>query len=109
MLVLLAYEDPGQGIVLGGLYGTQRAPDDGINALGQVRRYIWTTPDGQRIQLDDGNSSIHIENDAGLLGAGSQIDIKGGQILIRNRAGSYIELDGDQIVIAGKAIDFRSR
>jgi phage protein D/phage baseplate assembly protein gpV len=109
VLILLSYEDPGQGIVLGGLYGTQRAPDSGVNALGQVRRYTWTTPDGQRIQLDDGDSSIHIENDAGLLGAGSQIDIKGGQILIRNRAGSYIELDGDQIVIAGKAIDFRSR
>jgi len=109
VLVLLSYEDPGQGIVLGGLYGTQRAPDPGVNALGQVRRYTWTTPDGQRIQLDDGDSSIHIENGAGLLGAGSQIDIKGGQILIRNRAGSYIELDGDQIVIAGKAIDFRSR
>jgi phage baseplate assembly protein gpV len=109
VLVLLSYEDPGQGIVLGGLYGTQRAPDSGVNALGQVQRYTWTTPDGQRIQLDDGDSSIHPENDAGLLGAGSEINIKGNQILIRNRAGSYIELDGDQIVIAGKAIDFRSR
>jgi phage baseplate assembly protein gpV len=109
VLVLLAYEDPGQGVVLGGLYGTQRAPDGGVNALGQVRRYTWTTPDGQRIQLDDGDGSVHIENGAGLLGAGSQIDIKGGRILLRNRAGSYIELDGDQVVIAGKAIDFRSR
>jgi uncharacterized protein involved in type VI secretion and phage assembly len=109
VLVLLAYEDPGQGVVLGGLYGTRRAPDGGVNALGQVRRYTWTTPDGQRIVLDDGENAIHIENGAGLLGAGSQVDIQGGRILIRNRAGSYIELDGDQIVIAGKAIDFRSR
>lgn len=109
VLVLLAYEDPGQGIVLGGLYGTQRAPDGGVDALGQVRRYTWTTPGGQRVQLDDGEGSVHIENGAGLLGAGSQIEVKGGRILLRNRAGSYIELDGDQIVIAGKAIDFRSR
>jgi phage baseplate assembly protein gpV len=105
VLVLLAFEDPGQGIVLGGLYGTQRAPDGG-NAS---RRYTWTTPEGQRIYLDDGDNAIHIENAGGSLGESSEIDIRGGQILIRNRAGSYIELDGDQIVIAGKAIDFRSR
>jgi phage baseplate assembly protein gpV len=87
VLVLLVHEDPGQGIVLGGLYGARKVPDSGINLLGQVRRYTWSTPGGQRVQLDDSGDTIHLENGAG----------------------SYIKLDGDKVVIAGKAIDFRSR
>ncbi|MBK7180018.1 MAG: hypothetical protein IPH82_23020 [Chloroflexi bacterium] len=108
VLVLLAYEDPAQGIVLGGLYGTINTPDSGVNAQGQVHRYTWTTPQGQRIQLDNDDNSVRLENSGALMGPGSLIDIKDGEITIKNQAGSYIKLDGDQIIIAGKAIDFQS-
>ncbi|MGB4872476.1 MAG: hypothetical protein WBP47_20650, partial [Candidatus Promineifilaceae bacterium] len=88
--------------------GTINTPDSGVNAQGQVHRYTWTTPQGQRIQLDNDDNSVRLENNGALMGPGSLIDIKDGEITIKNQAGSYIKLDGDQIIIAGKAIDFQS-
>ncbi|MCB0108636.1 MAG: phage baseplate assembly protein V [Caldilineaceae bacterium] len=84
VLVLLTHENPGQGIVLGGLYGEQRPPDSGVTR-NNVRRQTWVTPNGQRIQLDDDRNLIRIENGSG----------------------SYIELSRGDVIIAGQAIDFR--
>ena len=84
VLVLITHENPGQGIVLGGLYGQQRPPDSGVKG-NAVRRYTWVTPGGQQVQLDDDRNTIRLENSRG----------------------SYIELDGNDVIIAGKAIDLR--
>lgn len=84
VLVLLTHENPGQGIVLGGLYGTRKPPDSGVTGS-NVHRYTWVTPDGQQIQLNS----------------------RGDVIRLQNAAGSYIELAGGDITIAGRAIDFQ--
>ena len=84
VLVLLTHENPGQGIVLGGLYGMQRPPDSGVRG-NAVRRYTWVTPGGQQIQLDDDQKTIRFENSSG----------------------SYIELNRNDVIIAGQAIDLR--
>lgn len=84
VLVLLTHENPGQGIVLGGLYAGERPPDSGVTGEA-VRRYTWVTPGGQKIQLDDDRNSIRLENSSG----------------------SYIELNRDDVIIAAQAIDLR--
>lgn len=84
VLVLLSREDPARGLVLGGLYGSRRPPDSGVEQ-GHVERFTWITPGNQKIQLNDAGKTIRLENGAG----------------------SYIELAGGDITIAGKAIDFK--
>jgi uncharacterized protein involved in type VI secretion and phage assembly len=85
VLVVLLRENPGLGLVLGGLYGQHNAPESGID-LGRVRTYTWITPGKQKIQLHD--------------------ELAGGLIRLENGAGAYIELNGGRITIAGEAIDF---
>ena len=63
VLVLLIHEDPGQGLVLGGLYGQERLADSGVED-GAVKRFSFRTADGQLIQLDD--RSLRLENRAGI-------------------------------------------
>lgn len=84
VLVLLPQATPAVGIVLGGLYGTQRPPDSGVSR-NAVRRYTWITPGGQQIQLNDAGNTVRLENESG----------------------SYIELSGGDVVIAGQSIDLR--
>jgi phage protein D len=85
VLVVLLRENPGLGLVLGGLFGKHKAPESGVE-LDRVRTYTWITPGNQRIQLHD--------------------EPIGGKIRLENGAGAYIELDGDHITIAGGEIDF---
>jgi len=64
VLVLLIHEDPGEGVVLGGLYGQNGPPDSGVEN-GVVRRYTLLTRGGQRIRLDDENDIIRVETHNG--------------------------------------------
>lgn len=100
VLVLFAHEDPGQGIVLGGLYGIQEPPDVGIDG-GVVRRYTLLTPGGQRIRLDDGQQTIRLENSAG-----SYCELSPEKVRIHAATDLEIEAPGQRIVIRGKNIDF---
>ncbi len=84
VLVLLVRENPGLGLVLGGLMGNKQVYDSGVHN-GRVRRTTWRTPGGLSVQLDDVANRIRI----GVQGGG------------------YIEIDGNQIAIVASAIDFR--
>lgn len=84
VLIVLLNGDPAQGVVLGGVYGGRRTPDSGVS-LGRAKRYTWTTPGNQKVQLNDNGDVIRLENGDG----------------------SFIELAGGEITIAGKKIDFR--
>ena len=77
VLVLLAREDPARGIVLGGLYAPEEAPDD-CTASRHADRYTWMTRDGQRISLDQSKNMVLIEN-----GAGAEIEMKGNEIIFK--------------------------
>jgi uncharacterized protein involved in type VI secretion and phage assembly len=100
VLVLFAHEDPGQGIVLGGLYGAHEPPDVGIDG-GAVRRYTLLTPGGQRIRLDDGKQTIRLENSGG-----SYCELSPQKVRVYSAVDLDIEAPGQRITIRGKNIDF---
>lgn len=85
VLVLLVRENPGLGIVLGGVMGKQKTPDSGVKN-GRVRRSSWRTPGGLLVELDDSENSIWIGNGDG-----------------------YIRIENGSIEIAAGSIDFKKR
>jgi phage baseplate assembly protein gpV/phage protein D len=101
VLVLLMHEDPGEGIVLGGLYGMQGFPDSGVEN-GVVRRYTLQTPGGQRIRLDDTNHAARLENSDG-----SYLELTPGKVRIHAATELEIEAPGRALVIRAQSIDFQ--
>ncbi|MCB9423117.1 MAG: phage baseplate assembly protein V [Ardenticatenaceae bacterium] len=85
VLVILTRGSPAAGVVIGGLYGQQKMPEDDVS-LGHVHQFTWQTAGGQQIILNDLGNVIRLDN----------------------KSGAYIELNDGQITIAGKAIDFKS-
>jgi phage baseplate assembly protein V len=102
VLVLLAHEDPSQGIVLGGLYGPSGPPDSGVEGSA-VRRYTWKTAAGQRIQLDDARQAIRVEDQGG-----SYLELAPGTVSLHAAVNLVIEAPGQSVVIRGRSIDFES-
>ncbi len=100
VLLLFAHEDPGEGVVLGGLYGMPGMPDSGVDGS-SVRRYTVLTPDGQRICLDDGRHLIHVENKGG-----SYVDLAPNKVTVHAAADLNIEAPGHSVTIRGQKIDF---
>jgi phage baseplate assembly protein gpV len=100
VLVLLAFDDPGQGIVLGGLFGMDGAADSGIEA-GRVKRFTLQTPGGQRIQLDDVKNLIRLEDHSG-----SFVELSPSNVTLHAAVDLNIEAPGKHIVIRGNLIDF---
>ena len=100
VLVLFAREDPAQGIVVGGLYGTNQPPDESV-AENRVRSFAIVTPGGQRIRLDDTGNAIRVENKAG-----SYVELTPEQVVLRAKADLVIDASGHAVVVRGKQIDF---
>jgi phage baseplate assembly protein gpV/phage protein D len=100
VLVLFAHEDPGQGVVLGGLYAGEKPPDVGIGG-GAVQRYTLQTPGGQRIRLDDGQHTIRLENNDG-----SYCELAPQKVRLHSAVDLEIEAPGQRVVIRGRNIDF---
>lgn len=102
VLVLLNNEDPAQGVVVGGLYGSKtKPPDDGVvdNA---VRRCTFLTAGGQRVLLDDEHGTIHLENHNG-----SYVEISPKKVHVHSKTELILEALGKQISIRGRKIDFK--
>jgi phage protein D/phage baseplate assembly protein gpV len=118
VLLLVGAEDPGQAVVLGGLYGKQGPPDAGVEG-GAVKRYTFTTPGGQRIQLDDDKGRVRVDNSGGhrlelspgrarlLASSGSYVELAGGTVRIHAAADLEIEAPGRAVTIRGQSIDFQ--
>jgi phage baseplate assembly protein V len=100
VLLLFAHEDPGEGIVLGGLYGMPGMPDSGVEG-NRVRRYTLLTPGGHRICLDDARRVIHVEDSSG-----SYLDLAPGKVKVHAAADLDIEAPGRSVTIRGQKIDF---
>jgi phage baseplate assembly protein gpV len=99
VLVLLAHEDPGQGVVLGGLYGMPGAPDSGVEQ-GAVQRFTLLTRGGQRVRLDDAHHTIRVENSQG-----SFVELSPTKVKVHAAADLEIEAPGKAVVIRGQTID----
>ena len=100
VLLLLAHEDPGRAIVLGGLYGRQGPPDSGVEG-DQVRRYTLQTPAGQRVLLDDGGNVLRLENSNG-----SFIELGSTTMRLHATTNLEIEAPGRNLTIRAESIDF---
>lgn len=117
VVLLLVNGDPAQGIVLGGVYGSQSPPDAGVQGE-SVERYSFLTPGGQVIRMDDGTASIRMETTDGqfmeLTPEGVQIGDASGNVvemteqrcLIHAATQLEIEAPGNRVFIRGQAIDF---
>jgi phage protein D/phage baseplate assembly protein gpV len=103
VLVLLAHEDPAEGIVLGGLYGMRDVPDGAGVVGGAVRRFQLRTPGGQVVRLDDEHGSVLVEDRSG-----SRLELTPGRVTLHAAADLEIAAPGHRIVIRGRAIDFES-
>ncbi len=101
VLVLCIGGDVAQGIVLGGLYGTNNPGDYGVEGT-SIRRFSLGTPGGQRIKLDDTGDCIRLENKGG-----SFVEFSPKKFLVHSAVDLEIEAPGRAVAIAGKTIDFR--
>lgn len=118
VLVLFIRDDPAQGIVLGGLYGSVTPPDKAGVGEGGIHRFSFLTPGGQRIQLNDDKKMVQVENHSGdrielspgrvrLVDAhGSRIELLRDKVCLHAEADLEIEAPGKRIVIRGRFIDF---
>ncbi len=117
VLVLFVNGEPAQGLVLGGLYGTQAPPDSGVET-GAVRRFTLVTPGGQRLLLDDAQETLRIEcSDGSFLqlspqevrmgdSQGSLVELTKDRCRIHAATRLEIEAPGQPVVIRGQSIDF---
>ncbi|MGC9347459.1 MAG: phage baseplate assembly protein V [Anaerolineae bacterium] len=100
VLVLFSHGDPGQGVVLGALYGMQGSPDSGVEGT-SVRRYTLLTPGGQRIQLDDVRQRIRLADSTG-----SYVELSPDRVHLHAAVDLELEAPGQAVIIRGQSIDF---
>lgn len=101
VLVLCSDRDPGQGVVLGGLYGMGGPIDSGVEE-NAVRRYAFRTPGGHRIQLDDANQTLRLEDSSG-----SRIELSPERLYLHATVDLVMEAPGRSVIIRGQHIDFQ--
>jgi uncharacterized protein involved in type VI secretion and phage assembly len=101
VLVLFAHGDPGQGIVLGGLWGMTGPPDSGAEG-GAIRRYLFGTSGGQRLLLDDVGERLRLEDSSG-----SYFELAPGRVVLHSSAALVVEAPGQAVTVRGQSIDFQ--
>jgi len=120
VLILFGDNDPAQGVVLGGLYGETEPPDSAGVDRGRVERFVFVTPGGQRLTLDDDRRRVRVENEGGEFlelspdrvragnSDGSFIELASRGVRLHAEADLEIEAPGKAVTIRGKSIDFES-
>lgn len=100
VLVQLFREDPGRGVVLGGLYGAHGAPDAGVEG-DRVQRFTLLSSGGQRISVDDGRQTLRVEDKAG-----SYLELSPEKVTLHAARRMILEAPGLGVVIRGQTVDF---
>ncbi len=101
VLALYAADDPGRGVILGGLYADHLPGDAAGVADRAVRRFGWNTSDGQRLLLNRDGDAIVVANSAG-----STIEITADAVRVHAEADLTIEAPGKKMVLRADTIDF---
>lgn len=100
VLVLLPARDPGQAVVLGGLYGTLRPPDaDDDGPRGG--RYTLQTADGQRLALSTHGRSVTLTD-----GHGSLVELGPDLMRLSSATDLVIEAPGKALRVRARTVDF---
>lgn len=117
VVVCLPDGGPEHGIVLGGLHGANMSFDSGVDG-GSVQRFVFTTPAGQRLTLDDANQRTLLETEDGNSlemtprrvrlkdSRGNRVEMTSGALRLRASRRLEIEAPGKPVVIRGSQIDF---
>jgi phage baseplate assembly protein gpV/phage protein D len=103
VLLVLSGEDPAQGVVIGGLYGTNGPPDPGVSGSA-VRRFNFLTPGGLKLRFNDENGTLRLEDQKG-----SYLQLSPGVVRLHSETALEIEAPGNAIRIEAATIDFRRR
>jgi phage baseplate assembly protein V len=101
VLILFVSGDPAQGVVLGGLFGSQQLPDSGVEGEA-VKRYTFTTPGGHRLRFDDASASVRLQDTAG-----SFLEMTPDAVRLHSKTALEIEAPGMAITIRGNTVDFQ--
>jgi phage baseplate assembly protein gpV len=100
VVMLFSHANPGQGVVLGGVYGMAGPVDSGVEGSA-VRRYTLLTAAGQRIVIDDSRSTIRLEDNQG-----SYVELSPGRVRVHAATKLDLEAPGHPVIIHGDSIDF---
>jgi phage baseplate assembly protein gpV/phage protein D len=103
VLVQLFREDPGRGVVMGGLYGAGGSPDAGVEGNG-VQRFTLVSAGGQRITVDDKRQSLRFEDKSG-----SYLDLGPENVTLHAARPMVLEAPGLGVVIRGRTVDFEQK
>ena len=101
VLILCSDRDPGAGLVLGGLYGMAGPADSGVEG-NATQRYIFRTPGGQQVQLDDEHQTLALQDQSG-----SRIELSPDRLYLHAAADLELEAPGRSVIIRGQHIDFQ--
>lgn len=99
VLVLLPAHDPGNAVVLGGLYGPHTAPS--VPGAQRGTSVVARTADGQQVVLDGAQHSLAVTD-----GHGSRIELGPDLLRISAAADLLIEAPGRAMTIRAKSVDF---
>lgn len=102
VLVLLAHEDPGRAVVLGGLFGAGGSYDPGVEA-GAVRRFTIRSAGGHVIRLDDDRRTLHIEDSQG-----SFVSLSPDVVQIHAETDLLVDAPGRKVRIRAASIDLET-
>jgi phage baseplate assembly protein gpV len=98
VLIVFPQGDLAYGVVLGGLYGTSKAP--GQDDAG-VRPFVWRTGNGQTVTLDAANALARIETSGGDV---LELGPKGSRLHAAQDL--VIEAPGRTLTLRAKAVEF---
>ncbi|SHJ08770.1 Uncharacterized conserved protein, implicated in type VI secretion and phage assembly [Tessaracoccus bendigoensis DSM 12906] len=101
VVVLYALDDPGRGVVLGGLFADGAPADRAGVRDGAVRQLAWRTPDGQEIRLNRDGDTVVVTN-----GAGSYLELGADEVRLHAETNLTLEAPGRTIVVRADRIDF---
>lgn len=102
VVVLYGIDDPGRGVVLGGLYADHPPRDRAGVRDGAVHHVGWTTAAGQRLRLDSDGDAVTLSN-----AAGSLVEFTQDGVRLHARADLTIEAPGKKLVLRADTVDFQ--
>ena len=100
VVVLFPRGELGNGLILGGLYGTDGPGDYGVED--KIVRYALLTPGGNKLKFDDARKSLRVED-----ATGSYLEFTPGGATLHAAVDLHVEAPGRKMTIAAQQIDFR--
>ncbi|MCK6547516.1 phage baseplate assembly protein V, partial [Myxococcota bacterium] len=100
VLVLFTSDDLDRAIVVGGVFGAERAPDGVVDR--DVRGFVLATRGGQRVTLDDGERRVRVED-----ATGSFVELSPVKVSLHSAVPLEIEAPGQPLVLRAASIDLK--